>query len=102
MAGQQYYGPYWYKDGNGGFVEDWSYSNASYDYFSQEYYKNAIAIKSVDASITDPYYDETSGTVMSTCSVPIYDGDKCLGCITVDLTLGRASLICTGDGHTRL
>ncbi|MCR5387838.1 MAG: methyl-accepting chemotaxis protein [Lachnospiraceae bacterium] len=88
VAGQQYYGPYWYKDGNGGFVEDWSYSNASYDYFSQEYYKNAIAIKGVDASITDPYYDETSGTVMSTCSVPIYDGDKCLGCITVDLTLG--------------
>ena len=84
---QKYYGPYWYKDGNGGFVEDWEYSNAEYDYFNQEYYMNAVAIDHVEATVTNPYYDEASGTVMSTCSVPMYDGSKCLGCITVDLTL---------------
>lgn len=83
---EEYYGPYWYKDG-GSFVEDWEYSNADYDYFSQEYYINAIALKPGEATITDPYYDPASATVMSTCSVPIYDGDKCLGCITVDITL---------------
>ena len=84
---EKYYGPYWYKDGNGGFVEDWEYSNAEYDYFSQEYYTNAASVGSVVASVTDPYYDEASGTTMSTCSVPIYDGSKYLGCITVDITL---------------
>ena len=83
---EKYYGPYWYKDGTG-FVEDWEYSNAEYDYFNQEYYQNAIAIDHVEATITDPYYDEASGTTMATCSVPLYDGSKCLGCITVDITL---------------
>ena len=37
IESQEYYGPYWYKDG-GSYVEDWEYSNADYDYFSQEYY----------------------------------------------------------------
>ena len=84
---EKYYGPYWYKDGSGGFVEDWEYSNADYDYFNQEYYLNAAAVGSVEATVTDPYYDEASDTTMSTCSVPIYDGSKYLGCITVDITL---------------
>ena len=84
---EKYYGPYWYKDGAGGYVEDWEYSNADYDYFNQEYYLNAVAIDHVEATITDPYYDEASDTTMASCSVPIYDGSKCLGCITVDITL---------------
>ncbi len=84
---EKYYGPYWYKDGNGGYVEDWEYSNAEYDYFNQEYYINAAAVSDVTATITDPYYDEASDTTMATCSVPIYDGSKYLGCITVDITL---------------
>ena len=83
---EKYYGPYWYKDGDK-FVEDWEYSNAEYDYFSQEYYTNAAAMGVGEATITDPYYDEASGTIMSSCSAPIYDGNKYLGCITCDLTL---------------
>lgn len=86
-ANEEYYGPYWYKDGEGGYVEDWEYSNADYDYFNQEYYLSAVAISEVDATITDPYYDEASDTVMASCSVPIYDNGTCLGCITVDITL---------------
>ena len=85
---QEYYGPYWYKDG-GSYVEDWEYSNAEYDYFSQEYYLNAKKLTTVKGVITDPYYDPSSNTVMSTCSVPIFDNEsgKYIGCITCDITL---------------
>ncbi len=42
-AAEKYVGPYWYKDG-GNVVETWDYSNAEYDYLSQEYYTNAKAL----------------------------------------------------------
>ena len=64
----EFYGPYVYKDG-GSIVTTWDYSNAEYDYFSQEYYLNS---KGSDGPVfTDPYYDETSDTIMSSCSCPI-------------------------------
>ncbi|QFJ54844.1 methyl-accepting chemotaxis protein [Pseudobutyrivibrio xylanivorans] len=81
---QQYYGPYVYKDGNSN-VTTWEYSNAEYDYFNQEYYTNAMASDS--AVITDPYYDPSSGKVMSSCSAPIVASGKKIGCITVDIEL---------------
>jgi methyl-accepting chemotaxis protein len=84
---QDYVGPYWYKDGSE-IVEDWEYSNAEYDYFSQEYYTNAKAMKTLNAVITDPYYDPASGSVMASCSAPIFAGDgSYIGCITVDMSL---------------
>lgn len=83
---EKYIGPYWYKDGSE-IVETWDYSNAEYDYFNEEYYTDAKALQKGQASITDPYYDETSGLVMSSCSAPIYDGDKYVGCVTVDMKL---------------
>ncbi|MBO6214114.1 MAG: methyl-accepting chemotaxis protein [Lachnospiraceae bacterium] len=85
-AGETYVGPYWYKDGSA-VVEDWEYSNAEYDYFVQEYYTNAKAMTSVDAVITDPYYDEASQSIMASCSAPILDNGTYIGCITVDLSL---------------
>ena len=92
-ANEQYQGPYWYKDGSS-IVETWDYSNAEYDYFSQEYYTNAKALKKGTAEITDPYYDPTSGTVMSTCSAPIYnDANEYIGCVTVDIVLDTISEI---------
>lgn len=81
---QQYYGPYVYKDGNST-VTTWDYSNAEYDYFNQEYYTNAMG--SDVAMITDPYYDPSSGIVMSSCSTPIIAGGKKIGCVTVDIEL---------------
>ncbi|SHI96264.1 methyl-accepting chemotaxis protein [Pseudobutyrivibrio xylanivorans] len=81
---QQYYGPYVYKDGNST-VTTWDYSNAEYDYFNQEYYTNAMG--SDVAMITDPYYDPSSGIVMSSCSTPIVAGGKKIGCVTVDIQL---------------
>lgn len=89
---EKYYGPYWYKNVVDGkwdgkdLIETWDYSNAEYDYFNQEYYLNAKTMPS--ASITDPYYDATSGLVMATCSAPIIDrSGTYIGCVTVDLML---------------
>ena len=83
-SSEKYYGPYVYKDGDST-VTTWDYSNADYDYFSQEYYTNAMS--STEAVITDPYYDETSGTIMSSCSAPIICNGKTIGCVTVDIEL---------------
>jgi methyl-accepting chemotaxis protein len=85
-AAEKYVGPYWYKDG-GSVVETWDYSNAEYDYLSQEYYTNAKALSAGQAKITDPYYDPTSGMIMSSCSAPIYDEGVYVGCVTVDMEL---------------
>ena len=87
---QQYYGPYVYKDGNA-MVTTWDYSNADYDYFNQEYYTNAMGTDT--AMITDPYYDPSSGIIMSSCSTPIKVGDKKIGCITVDIELSAITEI---------
>lgn len=81
----RYVGPYVYKDGDSVAVT-YDYSNAEYDYFNQEYY--TLAKTATKVSITDPYYDETSGTVMSSCTMPVYNSNnKYIGCVTVDITL---------------
>lgn len=87
---QEYYGPYVMKDGDK-IVTTWEYSNAEYDYFNQEYYTNAMS--SDGPMITDPYYDETSGTIMSTCSTPIFVNGNKIGCITVDIELSAITEI---------
>ncbi|SFB73940.1 methyl-accepting chemotaxis protein [Butyrivibrio sp. YAB3001] len=83
---EQYVGPYWQRDGSN-IVEVWDYSNAEYDYFNQEYYLVAKSIANGQATITNPYYDPTSQIVMSSCSAPIYDNGKFIGCVTVDMEL---------------
>ena len=102
---EKYVGPYWYKDG-GSIVETYEYSNADYDYFSQEYYTNAKAMDAGSATITDPYYDESSGTVMASCSAPIYAGNKFIGCVTCDIQLDTmveiASAIKVGTNGTAM
>ncbi len=84
-ASQKYVGPYFYKE-DGKIVTTLDYSNAEYDYFNQEYYLN-VANGTKEPVITNPYYDSYSGLVMSSCSMPIYDGDTFIGCITVDMQL---------------
>lgn len=94
---QEYFGPYWYKnttsdgkwDGKD-LILTWDYSNAEYNYFTQEYYTNAKSLPK--ASITDPYYDPSTGLVMASCSAPIKTLDgQFLGCITVDVMLTSIS-----------
>ncbi len=81
---QEYMGPYVYRDGTGT-TTTYDYSNAEYDYFNQEYY--LLAKDAEGAIITDPYYDPTSGTIMSTCSMPMRSNGSFIGCVTVDITL---------------
>ena len=94
--GETYVGPYWYRDGNV-IVEDWEYSNADYDYFNQEYYLQAKSLTTLDAVITDPYYDEASNSVMASCSAPIFnEAGEFIGCITVDISLDTIMEIVNG------
>ena len=95
-ANQRFVGPYWYRNG-GQITETNEYSNESYNYFNQEYYKNAKALGKEGAIITDPYYDTTSGSIMSSCSAPIFDRTgKFLGCVTVDLNLKAVEELMAG------
>ncbi len=82
---QEYVGPYVYRDGDK-LATTYEYSNAEYDYFKQEYYTEAKENGKVH--ITDPYYDESSDSIMSSCSVPMYDDNNTyIGCVTVDMSL---------------
>lgn len=83
-ANEKYMGPYVYKDGSN-VVATYDYSNAEYDYFTQEYY--TMCKDATETQFTDPYYDETSGTIMSSCACPIIVNGKFLGCVTVDIEL---------------
>ena len=106
---EYYYGPYWYKNMDGtkwdgkDLIETWDYSNAEYDYFSQEYY--LISKTYTNAIITEPYYDEESGLVMASCTCPILSSSyEFLGCITMDIMLtnvqSKVSTIKVGDTGT--
>ncbi|MCR5272631.1 MAG: methyl-accepting chemotaxis protein [Lachnospiraceae bacterium] len=100
---EEYYGPYVYKDGSD-VVTTWDYSNAEYNYFEQEYYTNAKS--STEAVITDPYYDATSGIVMSSCSTPILVDGTYIGCVTVDMELTNikdtVEAVQVGEGGTAM
>lgn len=92
---QQYVGPYVYKDGETPTLT-MDYSNAEYNYFGYEFYTN---VKSDNAKtvFTEAYYDETSGTVMSSCSAPIYDANKkFVGVVTVDIELTSVQTFVSG------
>lgn len=90
---QEYMGPYWERDGSG-VAKTMDYSTAEYDYFSQPYYTNAKALTAMDETMTDPYYDQTSGKVMASCSAPIFDADqKFVGCVSIDMELSTIQSI---------
>ena len=81
---EKYMGPYVYKNGDST-ATTYDYSNADYNYFEQEYYKMSVSAQ--EAQFTDPYYDETSNTIMSTCACPMIVNGKYIGCVTVDIGL---------------
>ena len=83
---QKYIGPYWYKDGDKVNLS-YEYSNASYDYFNQDYYK-MVSNGAQSAVITDPYFDPTLNTMMASCAAPIYDSNnRFIGVVSVDMQL---------------
>jgi len=100
---QKYMGPYVYRDGDR-IIPTFDYSNADYDYFSQDYY--ALAKKTNNIVWTDMYYDQTTNLYMITCSQPVYDSNgKFMGCVTVDVGLSSmqkfiSDYIASHDGTT--
>ena len=111
-ANEKYVGPYIVKDGSTA-KTTYEYSNAEYDYFKYDWYKNALGGNRA-AVISTPYFDETSNSTMSSCTVPMYNSDnKFIGVVTVDINItsiqqlisdlqigetGKATLL-TGDGY---
>lgn len=92
-SSEKYVGPYVYKDSKS-LVTTYDYSNAEYDYFTQEYYFDVKSTKSM--VFTNPYYDQTSDLYMLTCSTPIIDEDgNFLGCVTVDIQLSEMQKLVT-------
>lgn len=100
---EKYVGPYIVKDGDK-VTTTYDYSNEDYNYFNQDYY--AIAKSTGAAVFTDPYYDETSGMIMSSCAMPMMDNNSYIGCITVDIELTSitnfVSEIKVGDGGSAI
>lgn len=85
-SSKEFVGPYAFRNGEEIEITN-DYATPEYNYPEQEYYLN-VANGEKDVVFTNPYYDETSATVMSTCSMPMYDsGDKFLGVVTVDISL---------------
>jgi methyl-accepting chemotaxis protein len=83
---EKYVGPYIYKDGQQPAIT-YDYSNAEYDYFSYEWYQNALKSEGKPV-FTEPYYDETLGVTMSSCTVPVINqGGSFIGAVTVDIEL---------------
>ncbi|WP_240415918.1 methyl-accepting chemotaxis protein [Paenibacillus periandrae] len=84
--GQQYFGPYVYKDGDKITYTE-QYMTAEYDYPTTDWYRNGVNTRE-SAVFTDPYYDETIQTTMITATVPFYDERKqFLGVTTGDISL---------------
>ena len=84
---QKYYGPYVYPDGDN-MVVTWDYSNADYDYFKYDWYKDGMAA-TTPLVWSEPYLDTVSGITMISVTSPIDRGDKRIGTATVDLGLSQ-------------
>ena len=83
---EEYIGPYVYRDASE-YILTYDYSNAEYDYHNQEYYLNAVNSNG-NYVFTDPYYDETMGKTMTSCTMPIIDPKgSFIGVISVDMEL---------------
>ncbi len=85
-ASKEYVGPYIHKNDDKALVT-YDYSNAEYNYFNYDWYKNAKN-NNKETVFSDLYYDETLNTIMSTCATPIYDSnDNFIGVISVDMEI---------------
>ncbi|HWR09886.1 MAG TPA: methyl-accepting chemotaxis protein [Sporomusa sp.] len=90
QPGLKYYGPYKYKDDKGKIVMTWDYSNAEYDYFKYDWYKDGLATKE-KIVWSAPYEDAVTKMPMITSSSPITRADKVIGVTTTDIGLNEFS-----------
>ena len=86
----KYYGPYKYKDEQGKAVTTWDFSNAEYDYFKYDWYKNGLAAKE-KVVWSEPYEDTVTKIAMITITSPIKKENRVIGVTTVDIGLNALS-----------
>ena len=101
---EKYEGPYVYKDGDSAKIT-FDYSNAEYNYFDYEWYKNGKNSTERKVSFSNLYYDEISNVTMCTCTVPMFNSDNdFIGVVTVDTSIdtiqSTVSDIKIGDSGT--
>ncbi|WP_025680376.1 methyl-accepting chemotaxis protein [Paenibacillus massiliensis] len=88
----EYFSTYAYREGQG-FATTEEYSDPSYDYPSQNWYKNGMQ----QQGITPPYYDPGTDSTMATFSYPFFADDSSLsGVITGDLNLATIQQLVEG------
>ena len=71
----KFFGPYAFKD-KGKVILTADYEKPSYDYPNQEWYKTGMKSSLNSVTWTKPYYDETSGIIMTSAVSPIFDDNK--------------------------
>lgn len=82
---KEFYGPYVYKD-KGNIQVTWDYSNAQYNYFQYDWYKNGLqAVGKV--AWTEPYHDPVLNLNMITSSSAIVKNGVPIGVTTTDINL---------------
>jgi methyl-accepting chemotaxis protein len=82
---QRYFSTYAYRTKDGVLTTE-EYSNPSYDYLKQDWYKAAVGQKGV--VLTAPYYDKQTQVTMITAAVPMTDGKgEFIGVATADINL---------------
>ncbi|HCW54034.1 MAG TPA: methyl-accepting chemotaxis protein, partial [Clostridium sp.] len=81
---KEFMGPYIYKE-DGKTAMTYEYSNSEYNYFGYDWYKDGQNSKDRKPRFTNLYYDDVSDTIMSTCVVPMYNGNNFIGVISVDI-----------------
>lgn len=85
----KYFGPYVYKD-NGKLVYTSDYETAAYDFHNQEWYKIAKDKAENTVTWTKPFFDETSGIIMTTAASPFFDeNNKFLGSTSADFDIAE-------------
>jgi len=82
----KYFSTYAYRD-KGNITVTQEYSDPSYDYPNQSWFKIAVNTKKA-AVFSDPYFDPVVQTSMVTTSAPVYDSEKkLLAVVTGDIDL---------------
>ncbi len=84
QEGQKYFGPYQIRRPDGTIELSMEYSDETYDYLSQDYYKDSIE-KPGKVLWFGPYHDDTSNSNMLTSSCGFTKDGKPAGVITMDV-----------------
>ena len=87
-AGQEFFGPYLMRQPGGSIDLIMDYSNAEYNYFSFDWYKEGMASPG-KVFWVGPYHDDTSNINMLTSSCGFTKDGRAAGVITIDLGISE-------------